>query len=179
MEVSKLTLSEQTAKQTSTLSQVLRWIQEHPRLCINTNIARLARQMPSSIGAQNTKRMMLSNMVRNQVLTRFGTKFNSRFLINYLHRDIPQEVLNNAPESEKETVKRIKTEVEQKKQTLTNEGVIVTPPKQEQTSEEIKPIKTPTMNKETNMKQSKPEPTIQTSKKDKQLTITININLEN
>lgn len=164
MEVSRLTLSDELKHQTATQTNILLWIQEHPRQCKNTNITKMAREMRSVTGSANTKKAIIRRMVDNQIITRFGTKFNSRFLINYMHRDIPQEVLENAPEEEKEHIRKIKKGLKHN-QTLSPEGCVIT-----------KPNKQPEQTKETNM-QTQSQPQVQTKVDKNKLTITINIQL--
>lgn len=174
MEVSRLAISPELQKQTSTKTKILKWIQDHPTRSRNTNIAKLSREMIIPGADYNKKRTALISMVNNQLLSRFGNKFNSSFIINYLHRDLPPEILASAPEHEKENVKKIKAEAEQNKQTLTPTGIRTKQIEVKNNSTQKQNIN---INKETNMETSKPQPKVEVSKKQKQITITININL--
>lgn len=160
MEVSKLTMSDKLKRQTSTQHQILRWMQEHPRLCTNTNATRMSKLMHGVQGTAETKQQTIIKMVNTRILARFGTKFNARFLINYLHKDIPEDILARAPEEERKQVERIKEGLKAT-QELDREGCIV--PKAETKKEKEMPkIEAPQVD----------------AKVDKNnLTITININL--
>lgn len=173
MEVSRLALSPELQKQTSTKTKILKWIQDHPNRSKNTNIAKLSREMQITGTTYDTKHIALNQMVNNQMISRFGNKFNSNFIINYLHKDLPQEILENAPAHEKENIRIIKAEAEKNKQELTTEGIRVSKIETQPNSTQ----ETKTKTGETDGK-SKPQPQIEVSKKEKQISITININLK-
>lgn len=130
--------------------------------------------MPNFGVSYDAKRIALTNMVNNQILTRFGTRFKARFLINYLHKDIPDEVLAKAPENERKEVERIKARALEENKKLTPEGVVVTlaPEKEKHNDTETKE------NKDRNMDTQSPQVQTQVIKKEKQITITINIKQE-
>ena len=99
MFASKIKLKEETARQKSSSGKILEWMQEHPSHCKNTNAAILAKSIAlDGIGTVNSIRQIIQRMVNNQMLSRFGNKRRSNFYINYLHKDIPPYVLENAPE---------------------------------------------------------------------------------
>ena len=125
MEISKLTISPQIAKQNSTQTQILKWMQEHPKRCKHTNISQLAREIPVTGVNALSRRTTIKNMVNNQMLTRFGGKRDAQFLINYLHKNIPQEVFENAPPEEQKLFKQTLEGIKRGK-TLSTEGVLVT-----------------------------------------------------
>lgn len=125
MEVSKLTLSPKVKKQSSTQTQILKWMQEHPKRCKHTNISQLAREIPIVGLDALSRRTTIRNMVDNQMLTRFGGKRDAQFLINYLHKNIPQEVFENAPQEEQKLFKQTLEGIKRGK-TLSPEGVLIT-----------------------------------------------------
>lgn len=106
MHVSKLTLKPETAHQESTQTKILKWMQEHPNALNSTNSAQLARTMRISGVTTGTARQVVQKMVNNQVLERFGGKRRARYHINYLHKDIPADILASAPLEEQLRVKQ-------------------------------------------------------------------------
>lgn len=106
MYVSKLTLKPETAHQESTQTKILKWMQEHPNALNSTNSAQLARTMRISGVTTGTARQVVQKMVNNQVLERFGGKRRARYHINYLHKDIPADILASAPLEEQLRVKQ-------------------------------------------------------------------------
>lgn len=158
MEVSSFKLSDDLAHQTSTKTKILQWMQDNPALCKNTNASKLSRFIHIKGVKPETVHQEIHKMVNNQMLIRYGTKFSSRFIINYLHKDLPKEILDRAPNTEKDYVKRTNDYLKSN-QTLTPEGCILTKPTKKQTV-------TPTV-----------EATV--DGKSLQLTITINLNLGN
>ena len=102
LEATRLTLSDDTMHQRSTVGKILVWMQEHPNLCKNTNAAAMAKTMNSAgVGRFDSLRQVVQRMVNNQILYRYGNKKRSNFHINYMHKDIPPYVLENAPESDR------------------------------------------------------------------------------
>ena len=126
MYVSKLTLKPETAHQESTQTKILKWMQEHPNALNSTNSAQLARTMRISGVTTGTARQVVQKMVNNQILERFGGKRRARYHINYLHKDIPADILASAPLEEqlraKQTLGRLKPG-----QYLDDIGCIITP----------------------------------------------------
>lgn len=135
MEVSKLTLSPKVQKQSSAQTQILKWMQEHPKRCKHTNISQLAREIPVIETDAINRRTIIRNMVNNQMLTRFGGKRDAQFLINYLHKNIPEEVFDNAPPEEQKLFKQTLEGIKKGK-TLSPEGVLVTKTETEKDTKE-------------------------------------------
>jgi hypothetical protein len=81
-------------------------MQEHPNALNSTNSTQLARTMRISGVTTGTARQVVQKMVNNQVLERFGSKRRARYHINYLHKDIPADILASAPLEEQLRVKQ-------------------------------------------------------------------------
>ena len=157
MNVSRITLTPETAHQESTQTKILRWMQEHQWALNSTNSAQLARTMRLSGVTTGTARQVIQKMVNSQVLERFGNKRRARYHINYLHKDIPADIIASAPLEEqlrvKQTLGRLKPG-----QYLDDIGCTITPAPQtplspEEPTEEPKQVAeeeadTPTATKE-------------------------------
>ena len=128
----KIKLSHDIAHQKSTKGAVLEWMQENPQLCKNTNATAIAKALVNSKGVLRgttavAVRQAICSMVNNQMITRFGNKRRANFYINYLHKDIPPYVLENAPKEERERRKAIEEGLDIN-QRLDDAGCIVTEP---------------------------------------------------
>lgn len=101
-------LTEELAHQLSSKGKILKWMQEHPGACKNTNHLLLAKTMGNdvrlSIGAvrANLKRMVDREMLMEY--NRYGKQKYRDITINYFHKDIPGYILENAPEDTKQKV---------------------------------------------------------------------------
>lgn len=128
MDVRKITLSPNIAHQLSTSHRLLLWMQNNERHCKGTNIAQLARTAAMHLDHANfqTLRTTLNTMVNNQVLHRKGGKRKADFTINYMHKDIPSDVLEKAPLDTQKRVKQALVSM-QEGQYLSDDGCIVTP----------------------------------------------------
>lgn len=110
---SKFTVSEELTTRPSDTEKMLRWIQSNPRACKNTTFKRIAEQ--SLIVGMDTKQKQncLARLVRTQMISYtsrgHGNKSNKNIFINYMHRNIPKAVLDNAPEPDVEEAKKIIT----------------------------------------------------------------------
>lgn len=123
----RLKLTRSVARQESTYTKILKWMQDNPGRCRNTNVSLLGRCMASEVGVSvQTCKQYIQKMVNVQMVSRFGTKRNSQFLINYLHKDTPATIIENAPAEAKALVERIKAGMKPG-QYLDSVGCVVTP----------------------------------------------------
>lgn len=176
----RITLSPKTRCQISTEHKILQWMIENENRLTNTNITQLARSMVLSGPTQGcqiqTLRVYINRMVDKQLIYRHGGKRRAQFRINYLHKDVPPDIIDRAPKSVQLEVKRTIKGVTEGKY-LDDVGCIVTPPKPEAPKEEDQSTPaeevsdTPT---ETNTELAVP---VKVTKDGKTLNITININL--
>ena len=135
---SKIKLNHDTAHQKSTVGKILEWMQAYPKRCNNTNATILSKSMGTDgVGVPNNIRQTIQKMVNNQMLQRTGNKRRSDFRINYLHKDIPPYILENAPEEVKRTREKIELGLEEN-QYLDEVGCIVTKPDEEEEKEQEK-----------------------------------------
>ena len=136
MITSKVTLSEGMAHQKSSKGQILEWMQNNPSRCRNTNATVLARSMQSEgISKFDSLRQLIQKMVNNQMINRYGNKRRANFFINYMHKDIPPYILENAPSEEKEAREKLEKGLK-KNQYVDEVGCVVTKPEKK---EEPKP----------------------------------------
>lgn len=126
MYVSRLELSDEIARQKSTQGKILEWMQTHPAQTKNTNAAQMAKTMSlGGMGSPSALRQAICKMVNSQMLGRIGSKRHAKFYINYLHKDIPPYVLENAPSDAKEMYEDIKKGLKEG-QHLDDKGCVVT-----------------------------------------------------
>lgn len=132
----RIKLDEDTAHQKSTKGKILEWMQSNPKLCKNTNATQIAKSIASSEGGRvNAYRQAICLMINSQMLSRFGNRRRSNFYINYMHKDIPPYVLENAPKESR----RMREEAEaglEENQHLDDIGCIVTEPESEEEAED-------------------------------------------
>lgn len=176
----RITLSPRVAKQRSTYSHILSWMQEHTRALDNTNAKVLANSMSIEGVKPKSIQQYIQRMVNNQMLHKYGGKKRASYRINYLHKDIPPEVLESAPLAEKLSVKRQIGNMKSG-QYLDDDGCIVTPmpdfTPEEQKSQEDQSTPAEAV-------EAKPAETIEAnvpltvSSDGKNLNITINLNLK-
>lgn len=126
MNASRITLSHDVAHQRSGYSKILSWMQEHPKQLRNTNAKRLAEAMTLDGYKTKSIQLYIQRMVNNQMLHKYGGHKRATYCINYLHKDIPREVLKEAPLEERLAVKRQLGSMNQG-QYLDDEGCIITP----------------------------------------------------
>lgn len=162
MQVSKLSLSSNVQSQSSSKAQILRWMQEHPQHLTYTNTTRLAKMMTELPISISHIKHEINAMVNNQMISRYGTKYNSQFLINYLHKNIPPDVLAHAPQFEQEQVRKIKAGLGPR-QELSTEGCIITHPEPDSKPEKAEP------------EQAKPE--VKVENDGNNISVQVNINL--
>lgn len=191
----RITFKPSTLKQTGTIGKILMWCQDNPRFLKDTSISSLAGLISVSEGlGYNNVKCMLTKMVNNQFLTRWGGRRRSHFMINYYHKDIPGYILDRAPDDVREKVKAMKENLT-KNQYITDEGCIVTKPPVKK--EEPKPVETKAEVKEDDeTKEDATEPSVSVAtlvppedvkteiatpvsveKDGKNISITINLNL--
>lgn len=101
-------------------------MQEHPRALNNTNAKVLANSMSIEGVKPRSTQQYIHRMVNNQMLHKCGNKKRATYRINYLHKDIPPEVLEAAPLEERMAVKRQLGSMKSG-QYLDDDGCIVTP----------------------------------------------------
>lgn len=166
MEVSRLTLSPEVACQKSLKTKILLWMQDNPKNCLSTNIKKMAIQMRGIGGTQNSRATSMHQMINSQMINRFGTKHHSRFMINYLHKNIPKEVLENAPDEEKNRVREIKEGVKMN-ESISDEGCIIKKPAKQPEEQTQQATQTTVQ----------PEAIARFTPNTNQLTITINLNI--
>lgn len=127
MFVSKLDISDKLSNQKSLKGRVLEWMIDHPKSCTDTNAKLLGKTMVLS-GLEATAQsaqQTIQSMVRNQMIWRYGNNRRARFVINFMHKDIPGYVLDKAPEDERTA--RVNAENNLKKgQHLDDVGCVVT-----------------------------------------------------
>ena len=132
----RIKLDEDTAHQKSTKGKILEWMQSNPKLCKNTNATQIAKSIASSEGGRvDAYRQAICLMINSQMLSRFGNRRRSNFYINYMHKDIPPYVLENAPKESR----RMREEAEEglkENQHLDDVGCIVTEPEPEEETED-------------------------------------------
>ena len=107
MNVSSVTTGFYNKPTSSLAHEVLAWMQAHPNACKNTNSTKLANYMTGQVkGKPVSRAQVIAKLVRQNLLERIGTKQNSTFYINYAHSKIPYDILDKAPEEEKERLRR-------------------------------------------------------------------------
>lgn len=141
----RLTLSSKTRKQISTIHQMLLWMQKNERHLKNTNIKGIVTAMSLSGDLEGYKSSYLAErinyMINHQMLYRYGGKRRATFRINYLHVNIPPDVLENAPKDVQLEVKRTIGGMKEG-QYLDDVGCVVTPAAEKPKEEtEAKPAK--------------------------------------
>lgn len=101
-------LTEELAHQLSSKGKILKWMQEHPGACKNTNHLLLAKTMGNDVRlSTGAIRGNLRKMVDREMLTEHNIHGKQRYRdmrINYFHKDIPGYILENAPEDVKQKV---------------------------------------------------------------------------
>lgn len=176
-----ITLSPETRKQTSTIHKMLVWMQNHEGQLNNTNIKHIARTMVLSDEMSGHKESSLCErmnyMLNNQMVYRYGGKRRANFRINYLHKDIPPDVLDGAPKSVQLDVKRTLKGISEG-QYLDDVGCIVTPAKPEE-PKEVESTDTPVSEApakpaETNQEIAVP---VKVERDGRSINITVTINL--
>lgn len=136
MYVSKLELSDETAHQKSTQGKILEWMQKYPAQTKNTSAAQMAKTMElGGMGSTSALRQAICKMVNSQMLGRIGGKRHAKFYINYLHKDIPPYILENAPSDAKQMYEDIKKGLE-KGQHIDGKGCVVTKANSDKKSED-------------------------------------------
>ena len=116
----------ETLHQTGTIGKLLLWLQEEPKRGRNTNITQMANHYCLSEGGNSLSiKQAIQKMVNVQMLSRYGSKRRANFYINYLQKDIPGYILDNAPAEERERVKKLKESL-QENQHISDEGCLVT-----------------------------------------------------
>lgn len=169
MIATELELKPETKVQKSTEGYILEWMQDNPNLCKNTSSGKMTTAMgiagiPRS---QNTLRLTIQKMVKNQMIDKFGSKFRGNYYINYMHSDIPPYILDKMPEGARARREEIKAGLEEN-QHLDEVGCIVTDTKTEEAPDDVVDLG------------PEPEPMVIEKKvKDgvTHLTVTLNINL--
>ena len=180
----RITLSPKVARQRSTYSKILDWMQKNPRALNNTNAKQLANTMRLEGYKTKSIQLYIQRMVNNQMLQKYGGKKRATYRINYLHKDIPPEVLESAPLEERLSVKRQIGGMKQG-QYLDDDGCIVTPPSskdegtapEEQKSQEDQdtPVEAESDKSTDSFEANVP---VKVTTDGKNLNITININLK-
>lgn len=136
MFASKIKLSENVSHQKSSTGKVLEWMQKNPQHCKNTNASVMAKTMSmDGMGLENALRQTIQKMVNNQMVGRVGNKRHSNFYINYLHKDIPPYVVENATDEIRKTRQDIEKGLDEG-QYLDDVGCVVTKPKEEEPKED-------------------------------------------
>ena len=123
-----ITLSPETRRQTSTIHKMLKWMQAHDRALSNTNIKQMSNTMAVELSGHKASSLAerMNYMINHQMVYRFGGKRRANFRINYLHKDIPPDVIDSAPASVQADVKRALAGI-QEGQYLDDVGCKVTP----------------------------------------------------
>lgn len=107
---------------------LLRWMTKNPIKTRYTSIPAMAKSTDHTQGTFQSRQQTLQRMIRNQVISRFGTRRRANYYINWLHKDIPSDVLALAPSDKREEVERVKSGLKPN-QHLDDVGAIVTPAK--------------------------------------------------
>lgn len=103
--VSRFTMSPELQKQEAYSTKCLRWMQDNPEQCKNTTYARMGRTIALSGTTDQKERnivMTLQNMASRGMITYNGAARGRRktFFINYLHKNIPKEIIERAPKKD-------------------------------------------------------------------------------
>lgn len=122
----RVTFKPSTLKQEGTVGKILRWMQDNPNAVRSTNIALMSNIIANNFGMKvNTVKITLNKMRNNQMIMRYGGKKHARFMINYYQKDIPECILEKAPQDIQDRVKAMKDNLE-KNQYIDDAGCIVT-----------------------------------------------------
>lgn len=180
----RVTLSPEVAYQESLEHKILRWIQSHQWLVNSTSCRGIAICAKIPGYKTGTVQIAVQKMVNNQMLNRYGTKRKGRFRINYLHRDIPQDILDNAPIEEKAAVAKIKARLAEN-QHLDEVGCVITEtpsethgeaPRSDETAEDdIDTVSAPIVAQKASSEPT--EQVIEVTKNGQPITITLTINI--
>ena len=146
--VSSFKISPELQHQESYITTILKWMQDNPEQCKNTNYARMARTMTlGGVTRQKEKNIIftLQNMNSRGLIDYSGAPRGRRktFFINYLHKNIPREIINRAPSND---IKRheelagksligVKHSIDQETQTETEAPTVESPVVEQPTSE--------------------------------------------
>lgn len=103
--VSKFEVSPQLRRQESYVTTILKWMQDNPEQMKRTTMSRMARTMKLGNVTPQTEihiRQTLHNMSTRGILTYAGGRGRAKktFFINYLHKNMPKEVIERAPEED-------------------------------------------------------------------------------
>lgn len=106
--VSRFEVSPQLRQQESYMTTVLKWMQDHPEQTKRTTMSRMARTMKLGNVTPQTEvriRQTLHNLSTRGLITYSGGHGRAKksFFINYLHKNMPKEILERAP---KEDIRR-------------------------------------------------------------------------
>lgn len=100
--VSKLEISPKLQYQESYQTTILKWLQAHPEQCKDTTYAKIAHAMILARATEQKEKnivLTLQNMRARGFIDYNGSPHSRRksIFINYLHKAMPKEVLDNAP----------------------------------------------------------------------------------
>lgn len=104
---------ELTSFQPSLKHKMLEWIQNNPKQCEKTSLAQIAREALIPGATDTQKLSALYSLTRERLLmmqpatASRSVKAPKKVFINYLHRLVPKEILNNAPDGEVEAAKKV------------------------------------------------------------------------
>lgn len=103
--VSRFEMSPQLRRQESYITTILKWMQDNPEQLKRTTMSRMARTMKLGNVTPQTEvhiRQTLHNMSTRGMLTYAGGKGRAKktFFINYLHKNIPKEIIERAPKKD-------------------------------------------------------------------------------
>lgn len=168
---------------------IIKWMQQHPDKCKHTTIEAMITQAGRDLDIQKDSiRSCLTRGKRQGWVDWFGTKYSKTIRVNYFHPSLPQEVIDNAPEEEKNHILEVFSRAEEKNGTVGASGEITTVEDSvEPSAPDTAPVELPiitedrTIKEETEQALPVEEQTlpveVKQTKHGTQITFTININL--
>lgn len=111
----KLTINPKLLHQRSTSGELLLYLQSHPLIMRDTNFVKMAHTIKLSRDDlacnESTIQQTLCRMQKKDLLFRVGSKKRANFAINYHHLELPDYVLDEAPENIRDKVRKWREEI--------------------------------------------------------------------
>lgn len=110
---SSLNISKDLLTYASPREQILKWIQDHPEDCKKTTISKISNTilLPNSGLSHKQILSLLYDMSRQKMLLiknyGIGNTAKKTIYINYIHRNIPQSIIDTAPDKLKQEAREI------------------------------------------------------------------------
>lgn len=152
--VSSFKIDPAVTHQESYTTTILKWMQDNPAQTKRTTAARMARTMAlGGVTKQSEKhiRMTIHNMCSRGMLSTVGGQGRAKktFFINYLHKTMPKEVIDRAPEADirrHEKLAGVQLREEVKKEPAVEEPMVETESVEPTPVPPVAPVQAPAMN---------------------------------